>query len=130
MCATVEAHLPLFLCLRMRSPRAQLAEALTELGRLDEATKIVSDAMHQFTGTSEEVNVLVANSQIALKKGKVDAAIRMLGNIPFTSPAYPRAQMVKADIHLKVCGLLCSTHSLDPQSHSGFRVSLLRVDCG
>ena len=90
------------MCLEWLCCGCQLAEVLTELGRLDEATKVVSDAMHQFTGTQEEVNVLVANSQISLKKGKVDTAIRMLGNIPFDSPAYPRAQMVKADIHLKV----------------------------
>ena len=90
------------MCLEWLCCGCQLAEVLTELGRLDEATKVVSDAMHQFTGTQEEVNVLVANSQISLKKGKVDTAIRMLGNIPFDSPAYPRAQLVKADIHLKV----------------------------
>lgn len=80
---------------------------LTQLNRLEDATKIVSDAMHQFTGTAEEVRVVVANSQIAIKRGKVDSAIRMLGNIPFDSPAFPKAQMVKADIYLKVhCVLL------------------------
>jgi tetratricopeptide repeat protein 21B len=81
----------------------QLVEVLTQLARLEEAAKLVSDAMHQFTGTAEEVSVLIANAQISLKRGKVDAALRMLGNIPFDSPSYPRAQTFKADIHLKVC---------------------------
>jgi hypothetical protein len=79
--------------------------------------------MHQFTGTLEEVNVLVANSQISLKKGKVDTAIRMLGNIPFSSPAYPRAQMVKADIHLKVRAAEGGSGAVGVGAHQGVRDS-------
>ena len=80
----------------------QLAEMHTKLDHLPEATKLVTDAMHEFAGTPEEVRVVVANSEIAMKRGDTEAAIHMLGNIPPDSSSYTKAQMVKADILLKV----------------------------
>lgn len=74
----------------------------TKLDHLPEATKLVTDAMHEFAGTPEEVRVVVANSEIAMKRGDTEAAIHMLGNIPPDSSSYTKAQMVKADILLKV----------------------------
>lgn len=58
--------------------------------------------MHEFAGTSEEVRVIVANSELAVKRGDVDAAVHMLNNVPPTSSAYAKAQMVKAQIYLRV----------------------------
>lgn len=52
-------------------------------------------------GTSQEVRVLVANSELAIKRGDYDAAIMMLSSVPASSPAYAKAQMVKADIFLQ-----------------------------
>jgi len=80
----------------------QLAELHIKLDHIPEATKLVTAAMHEFAGTPEEVRVVIANSEIAMKRGDTDAAIHMLGNIPPTSSAYTKAQMVKADILLKV----------------------------
>ena len=93
----------------------------TKLDHLPEATKLVTDAMHEFAGTPEEVRVVVANSEIAMKRGDTEAAIHMLGNIPPDSSSYTKAQMVKADILLKVrCpralrpAPLCQTSSAVP----------------
>jgi hypothetical protein len=47
------------------------------------------------------VRVLVANSELAIKRGDHDAAVMMLSSVPSSSPAYAKAQMVKADIFLQ-----------------------------
>jgi tetratricopeptide repeat protein 21B len=46
------------------------------------------------SGTSQEVRVLVANSELAIKRGDFDAAIAMLSNVPHSSPAFTKAQMI------------------------------------
>lgn len=79
----------------------KLAELHIKLDHIPEATKLVKDAMHEFAGTPEEVRVVIANSEIAMKRGDVEAAIHMLSNIPPDSTAYTQAQKVKADILLK-----------------------------
>lgn len=45
--------------------------------------------------------MLVANSELAIKRGDYDAAIAMLSSVPSSSPAFAKAQMVKADIFLQ-----------------------------
>lgn len=45
--------------------------------------------------------MLVANSELAIKRGDFDAAIAMLSNVPPSSPAFAKAQMIKADIYLQ-----------------------------
>lgn len=45
--------------------------------------------------------MLVANSELAIKRGDYDAAIAMLSNVPPSSPAFAKAQMAKADIYLQ-----------------------------
>lgn len=47
------------------------------------------------------MRVLVANSELAIKRGDFDAAIAMLSNVPSSSPAFAKAQMIKADIYLQ-----------------------------
>ncbi|DAZ99342.1 TPA: hypothetical protein N0F65_005193 [Lagenidium giganteum] len=78
----------------------QLAQVLSQLNDVPEATRIVREALQVFRGTTQEVRVLVANSELAIKRGDHDAAIAMLSNVPHSSPAFARAQMVKADIFL------------------------------
>ncbi|TMW56987.1 hypothetical protein Poli38472_002912 [Pythium oligandrum] len=79
----------------------QLAQVLSQLNDIPEATKIVREALQVFRGTSQEVRVLVANSELAIKRGDYDAAIAMLSSVPQSSPAFTKAQMVKADIFLQ-----------------------------
>ncbi|KAG3135146.1 Tetratricopeptide repeat protein [Phytophthora idaei] len=78
-----------------------LAQVLSQLNDISEATKTVREALDVFRGTSQEVRVLVANSELAIKRGDYDAAIAMLSVVPVDSPVFSKAQMVKADIYLQ-----------------------------
>lgn len=78
-----------------------MAQVLSQLGDIPEATKTVREALDVFRGSSQEVRVLVANSELAIKRGDYDAAIAMLSSVPVGSPAFTKAQMVKADIYLQ-----------------------------
>jgi tetratricopeptide repeat protein 21B len=78
-----------------------LAEAHTAREDLKEATEVIDEATSLFTGTSEEVEVLVAHAKLVVAKGSAEAAVRMLGNVPFDSPNFHKAQQVKADILLR-----------------------------
>lgn len=78
-----------------------LAEAHTAKEELGEATEVIDEATRAFAGQPEEVDVLVAHARLTLAKGSAEAAVRMLGNVPFGSPAFAKAQQVKADILLR-----------------------------
>eukprot|EP00406_Dinophysis_acuminata_P039023 CAMPEP_0179375406 /NCGR_PEP_ID=MMETSP0797-20121207/87788_1 /TAXON_ID=47934 /ORGANISM="Dinophysis acuminata, Strain DAEP01" /LENGTH=1226 /DNA_ID=CAMNT_0021091415 /DNA_START=14 /DNA_END=3695 /DNA_ORIENTATION=- len=78
-----------------------LISLLTKLKRLEEATEIVKHAIAEFAGTSEEVKVLVANSQLAIEKGEIDQAINMLRTMKPDHPQFAVAKAAQADIYLK-----------------------------
>ena len=77
-----------------------LASAQTKLGHVGEASKIIKQATNIFAGTSEEVRLVVANSELSLKMGKVKRAIAKLSSVKSSSPAYSKAQSVLAKIYL------------------------------
>ncbi|KAF0696238.1 Aste57867_12996 [Aphanomyces stellatus] len=79
----------------------QTAAVQSQLNNVAEATRLVKEALQVFKGTPQEVRVLVANSELAIKRGDFDNAIIMLNNVPQESPAYIKAQMIKADIYLQ-----------------------------
>ncbi|ETV87514.1 hypothetical protein, variant 1 [Aphanomyces astaci] len=79
----------------------QMATVQAQLNNVGEATRLVKEALQVFKGTPQEVRVLVANSELAIKRGDFDNAIIMLNNVPQESPAYIKAQMIKADIYLQ-----------------------------
>lgn len=68
--------------------------------RMKEANKVLAHAKVVFAGSVQEVQVLVAASQLYVEKGDFDAAIRMLDKISDDSPTFARAQLIKADIVL------------------------------
>jgi len=81
-----------------------LAEVLGRLSKLPdapEAKKYISDAIREFEGTSEEVRVTVADSELAIARGDVEGALKKLRKIPNTSPHYTKARMAMADIYLR-----------------------------
>lgn len=78
----------------------QLAEVYTKLNKVQEAKKVIADALSLFRGTPEEVRVVVANSQLAIKANDFGKAVRMLSAVPKDSVAYTKAQLVKANIYL------------------------------
>ena len=46
-----------------------------------EAAKVLQDAIHEFSGTSEELRVTIANADLALAQGDVERALSMLRNV-------------------------------------------------
>jgi tetratricopeptide repeat protein 21B len=78
-----------------------LVSLLTKLKNLDEATQTIKHAIAEFAGTSEEVKVLVANSQLAIEKGEVDQAINMLRTMKPEHPQFAMAKAAMADIYIK-----------------------------
>eukprot|EP00798_Chlamydomonas_sp_ICE-L_P019308 gene19309-25961_t len=81
-----------------------LVEVLCKLSKLPdvpEAKKYITDAIREFEGTSEEVRVTVADSEMAIARGDVEGALKKLRRIPDTSPHFTKARMAMADIYLK-----------------------------
>ena len=78
----------------------ELASTLAKLARLSEAQQIIAEATERFRDTPEEVRVLVANSELAMRRNEFDTAVRMLNSVKPESAAYIHAQMVKANIFL------------------------------
>merc|ERR1719393_55306 len=78
-----------------------LVGLLTKMKRLDDASEVVKHAIAEFAGTSEEVKVLVANSQLAIEKGEMDQALNMLRSIKPDHPQFATAKAAMADIYIK-----------------------------
>jgi tetratricopeptide (TPR) repeat protein len=80
-----------------------LSAMLSKTRRVKEANKVLSEAKVAFAGSSQEVLVLVAASQVAVERKDFDGAIHMLDKINEDSPTFTRAQLLKADILLRYC---------------------------
>eukprot|EP00929_Paragymnodinium_shiwhaense_P082600 TRINITY_DN4361_c0_g1_i1.p1 TRINITY_DN4361_c0_g1~~TRINITY_DN4361_c0_g1_i1.p1 ORF type:complete len:1382 (-),score=431.24 TRINITY_DN4361_c0_g1_i1:166-3750(-) len=78
-----------------------LVSLLTKLKRLEDASETIKHAIAEFAGTSEEVKVLVANSQLAIEKGELDQALNMLRTIKPDHPQFATAKAAMADIYIK-----------------------------
>ncbi|CAG5865561.1 unnamed protein product [Menidia menidia] len=79
----------------------ELAEALWLSGKQHEAAKVMQDAINEFSGTSEELRVTIANADLALLRGDTELALSMLRNITPEQPYYIQAKEKMADIYLK-----------------------------
>ena len=77
-----------------------LADAHTKLNETKKAHAIIKQAQKIFEGTPEEVRVIIANSELSLKRGKVKRAIAQLSRVRPDSAAYTKAQTVLAKIYL------------------------------
>jgi tetratricopeptide repeat protein 21B len=78
-----------------------LVNLFTKLKRLDDATDTMKHAIAEFQGTSEEVKVLVANSQLRIEKGEIDGAIDVLRAVKPDHPQFATAKAAVADIYYK-----------------------------
>uniref|UniRef100_A0A8C7ECY3 Tetratricopeptide repeat domain 21A n=1 Tax=Nothoprocta perdicaria TaxID=30464 RepID=A0A8C7ECY3_NOTPE len=78
----------------------ELAESLQLNGELHEATKIMQDAANEFSGTSEEIRITVANADLAVHRGEVETALGMLRHVTPAQPYYIEAKEKMAQIYL------------------------------
>ncbi|XP_007945909.1 tetratricopeptide repeat protein 21B [Orycteropus afer afer] len=87
------------------SHRLSVFLELVEVHRLNgeqhEAAKILQDAIHEFSGTSEELRVTIANADLALAQADVERALSMLRNVTAEQPYFIEAKEKMADIYLK-----------------------------
>ncbi|KAG9347780.1 hypothetical protein JZ751_003795, partial [Albula glossodonta] len=79
----------------------ELAEALRLNGEQHEATKVMQDAIVNFTGTAEEIQVTLANVDLALAKDDVSTALNLLRGITPNQQQYTEAKERIAKIYLE-----------------------------
>ncbi|KAJ3295051.1 Tetratricopeptide repeat protein 21B [Borealophlyctis nickersoniae] len=79
----------------------ELADTYTKLKRVPEATKIMQDALRIFSGTPEQDRITIANADLCVERGEIDAALRTLGGIEPDSPYFIEANCRMANIYLK-----------------------------
>lgn len=60
----------------------------------------MTHAIREFSGTTEEVNVLIANSEIAIQSGDIKKAISILKGVNADSPYFVQSRMILADVYL------------------------------
>ncbi|XP_030344690.1 tetratricopeptide repeat protein 21B isoform X2 [Strigops habroptila] len=86
------------------SDRVSVFLELVEVHRLNgephEAVIILQEAINEFSGTSEELRVVIANADLAIAQGDVEQALTMLRNITPEQPYFVQAKEKMADIYL------------------------------
>lgn len=78
----------------------ELARAYTEINQPAEAAKVLADATNEFSGTPEEVRVLMAHADLAVKRGDIDGALSTLRTVSPAMPYYVQAKEHMAHIYL------------------------------
>lgn len=66
-----------------------------------EAAIVIQDAINEFSGTPEELRVVIANADLAIAQGDVKHALTMLRNITPEQPYFVQAKEKMADIYLQ-----------------------------
>ncbi|XP_036378258.1 tetratricopeptide repeat protein 21B [Megalops cyprinoides] len=79
----------------------ELAEALRLNGEQHEAIKVMQDAIVNFTGTPEEIQVTLANVDLALSKDDINTALTLLRGITPNQLHYAEAKEKIAKIYLE-----------------------------
>ncbi|KFZ59503.1 Tetratricopeptide repeat protein 21B, partial [Antrostomus carolinensis] len=79
----------------------ELVEAHRLNGEPHEAAIVLQDAINEFSGTPEELRVVIANAELAIAQGDVEQALTMLRNITPEQPYFVHAKEKMADIYLQ-----------------------------
>ena len=77
-----------------------LVTVYCELKEFDQAKKILTRAVGEFANTPEEVQVMLAQSDLALKMGDTKRALNMLKKISPTDRSFVQAKKKQAQIYL------------------------------
>lgn len=78
----------------------ELAQAFWKSDMIHEATKVMSDAMIEFEGSSEETRVHIANANIAVQRGDIESALSALTAISPQQSYFIEAKEMMAKIYL------------------------------
>ncbi|XP_053264599.1 tetratricopeptide repeat protein 21B isoform X3 [Podarcis raffonei] len=79
----------------------ELVDAHRLNGEQHEAIKVLQDAINEFSGTPEELRVMLANADLALAQGDVEAALTMLRNITPEQTYFVQVKEKMAEIYLE-----------------------------
>ncbi|XP_048342203.1 tetratricopeptide repeat protein 21B isoform X2 [Sphaerodactylus townsendi] len=79
----------------------ELVDAHRLNGQQHEAIKVLQDAINEFSGTPEELRVMIANADLALMQGDVEEALTMLRNVTIDQPYFVQAKEKMARIYLE-----------------------------
>ncbi|KFQ72482.1 Tetratricopeptide repeat protein 21B, partial [Phaethon lepturus] len=79
----------------------ELVEAHHLNGEPHEAAIILQEAINEFSGSPEELRVVIANADLAIAQGDVEQALTMLRNITSEQPYFVQAKEKMADIYLQ-----------------------------
>lgn len=66
-----------------------------------EAAVVLQDAIDEFSGTPEELRVVIANADLEIAQGDVEQALAMLRSITPEQPYFVQAKLKMADIYLQ-----------------------------
>lgn len=77
-----------------------LAKSYVALKRMNEAKGVITRAITEFTGTEQEVNVLIANSEIAIQTGDIKKALSILKAVTPESPYFVESRKIMAEVYL------------------------------
>jgi len=79
----------------------ELALLLAMLTRHAEAKAVIGQAKEMFKGSRHEVDVIIAESRVAIERNDVEMAIRLLSRVSRRSTGFQQAQLEKAELLLK-----------------------------
>lgn len=96
------------------------AKSLAQNGEHKKAKQIMTKAIGEFSGTSEEVNVLISNSEIAISGGDIKKAISILKSVGIDSKYFCESRKLLADVYL--------THLKDRRNYAKCYQELIIAD--
>ncbi|NXX88206.1 TT21B protein, partial [Centropus bengalensis] len=79
----------------------ELAEAHRLNGELHEAALVLQDAINEFSGTPEELRVMIATADLEIARGDAEQALTMLQNITSEESSFVQAKEKMAEIYLR-----------------------------
>ncbi|XP_053554367.1 tetratricopeptide repeat protein 21B [Bombina bombina] len=79
----------------------EFVDACRKNGEQHEATKVLQDAINEFSGTPEEPRLIIANAELALAHSDVEQSLSLLRNISPEQPYFVQAKEKMANIYLQ-----------------------------
>jgi tetratricopeptide repeat protein 21B len=77
-----------------------LAKAYALNKQLDKAKEIINKSIGEFAGTDQEMNVLLANSEIAIESNDIKKALSILRAVNVESHYYSQSRKLMAEVYL------------------------------